>query len=298
MVPNPYPVIPSYPMADISQAPMPPPPVIPPPRTSSTPGAHMQMPSAAAMPVPEPAPPPVGGPVIPPPPMMEPSARPRTPVIPIYPNVQEPQQPVIPPNISSPGQTPLTFASADTPRERGSRTHAGRHSTRPRWSRLFERPPSLHFVHNPLPDPPRSIIEHGHYAGLIQRLREDPGEILRAKTAATGGTYIAFVSQAPGQPAVIPRSMSPPRPKQSKGGIFRSLSNAFSRKSRKGRRGESSDSTLPPIRERSPMIYAPALPTSIVPHHPSLVPLLRVSVQQGRLQHSKQCRQWECHHRQ
>lgn len=106
----------------------------------------------------------------------------------------------------------------------------GQYSTpraRVRISHLFERPKSLHFPSNPLPPPPEAILEQSPYIRLIQELRRDPGEILhRSASAPLNSRYANVVP--PRQDDSYAR-----RERKHRKGLFRTLSDALTGKSRR-----------------------------------------------------------------
>ncbi|PSR92237.1 hypothetical protein PHLCEN_2v4767 [Hermanssonia centrifuga] len=92
---------------------------------------------------------------------------------------------------------------------------------------LFQRPKSLHFRRNPLPEPPRDVFESSPYVSLLRELRRDPEEKLhRSATLPHANGYIVT---PPGQQYGSHSS----RGHKERKGIFRSLSNAFGSKSRR-----------------------------------------------------------------
>ena len=291
-VPSAQPVIPQIPSARPVMSQMPPTQPSYPSMASfgannATPGRmQMQMPEAITMPVPEPPPPqraPVIPPFPPPPVVSQPSQTPRTaPVTPGFSAVPPP--PVFP----TPGprviHTAFSSASSDdspvipplppgfVPRSGQAHPRAPHISSprdeRPRWSRLFPRPRSIQFHHNPLPQPPRPLPSP--YVRLIDKLQEDPGEFLRRRAAERGGATTLILV-----PPVVPATTLPKggasyndyQEQKHRGGIFRSLSSAFGRKSKK-RKEESSYRPMPyqpMVMAGQPAIITPAPPPPVIP---------------------------------
>ncbi|KIP10381.1 hypothetical protein PHLGIDRAFT_33912 [Phlebiopsis gigantea 11061_1 CR5-6] len=202
---------------------------------------HMSQAPAMYMPIPQampPAPGPSATPVIPPipqtgsgtpfPTATGPPVIPSTPAPFPQPHHHQPAHYVRPPSSDSSSE------DADIPQRPATTT--AQFALR---NLMAQRPESIVFHHHPLPEPPKDVFEYSPYIGLLESLHRPPDDIL-------GHHRSASLPQATGY-ILTPVGSQAQRPKKQRKGLFRTLSERITGKSRR---------TPPPEPMMVPVMFA------------------------------------------
>ena len=125
---------------------------------------------------------------------------------------------------------------------------------------MAQRPDSIVFHHHPLPEPPKDVFEYSPYIGLLESLHRPPDEILGHHNRS------ASLPQATGY-IVTPVGSQAQRQKKHRKGLFRTLSEKITGKSRRTPPPE--PMTMPVMQ---PVMFAPPPGQVQGPHVPIFDP--------------------------